>query len=401
MNVKTGRWLFWYAMLAGAMTLFLLGIGGLVTSRGAGMSVPDWPTSYGYNMFALPFPYWIGGIFYEHSHRLAASLVGLLTVFLTRWLGGYRSRRPLAIVGAVELAAGLLLPFLLPAQRGTGFFLSGIGVLVLLAALIWAKNEPAARPLPLLGWIAFFAVQAQGLLGGLRVVLFRDEIGIFHAGLAQLFFALVCVIALLASRTWKQADGLVADKTLLRIAWVATGLIFCQLMTGAAMRHAHAGLAIPDFPAAYGRFWPDTSPEAVQGYNRRRIEVYAAKPITAAQVRLQMVHRFNACLILAAVGAAAARAVARHGAASRVARLACAWMGVVLAQAALGAFTIWSNKAADIATAHLLVGALSLLFGAILCICLFRALVFIGGNPNPVRLSGTALGNRSIAGDSV
>jgi len=55
---------------------------------------------------------------------------------------------------------------------------------------IWARNEASARPLPLLGWLAFVTVQLQGLLGGLRVVLFKDELGIFHATLAQIFFVL-------------------------------------------------------------------------------------------------------------------------------------------------------------------------------------------------------------------
>jgi len=65
--------------------------------------------------------------------------------------------------------------------------LSGIGGVVLLAGLVWFKHEPAPRPLPQLGWLAFATVQVQGLLGGLRVVLYKNELGIFHATLAQLF----------------------------------------------------------------------------------------------------------------------------------------------------------------------------------------------------------------------
>src|SRR5688572_33389605 len=61
-------------------------MGGLVTSHEAGMAVPDWPTTYGYNMFAFPFPQWVGGVFYEHSHRLIASVVGLLTAILAIWV---------------------------------------------------------------------------------------------------------------------------------------------------------------------------------------------------------------------------------------------------------------------------------------------------------------------------
>ena len=80
------------ACLTALATLGLVGVGGLVTSHGVGMSVPDWPTSYGYNMFALPVSVWLtGGVFYEHTHRLWASLVGVLVVALTRWLGGRRA----------------------------------------------------------------------------------------------------------------------------------------------------------------------------------------------------------------------------------------------------------------------------------------------------------------------
>src|SRR5882672_4014642 len=195
-------WLHRFASLTALATLGLIAIGGLVTSRGVGMAVPDWPNSYGYNMFQFPVSKWVGGIFYEHTHRLAASVVGLLVVGLTRWLGGAPSRLPLAIIGFAQVAAGLGLLRLGPDWKGAGYFLSGIGGIVLLAAAIWARNEPAPRPLPQLGWLVFAAVQIQGLLGGLRVVLSVNEIGIFHAALAQLFFVLLCVIALFSSRWW-------------------------------------------------------------------------------------------------------------------------------------------------------------------------------------------------------
>src|SRR5436190_22037818 len=79
-------WLNRFAWLTAAATLLLIGLGGLVTSKEAGMAVPDWPTSYGYNMFLFPIHLWTGGIFYEHTHRLLASLVGLLTSILAVWL---------------------------------------------------------------------------------------------------------------------------------------------------------------------------------------------------------------------------------------------------------------------------------------------------------------------------
>src|SRR4051794_17408191 len=106
-RANENHWLHRFALLTAAATLLLICLGGVVTSKGVGMSVPDWPTTYGYNMFFFPFSKWVGGIFYEHTHRLVASAVGLLVVALTRWLGGRASRLPLAVIGGAEVAAGL------------------------------------------------------------------------------------------------------------------------------------------------------------------------------------------------------------------------------------------------------------------------------------------------------
>jgi len=86
MNKHYHSSLFWFAVLTAFSTFLLIGLGGLVTSHGAGMSVPDWPTTYGYNMFLFPINQWVGGIFFEHTHRLLASFVGVLTTMLAIWL---------------------------------------------------------------------------------------------------------------------------------------------------------------------------------------------------------------------------------------------------------------------------------------------------------------------------
>src|SRR6185437_13270560 len=187
---SSNPWLNRFAILTALATLALIGLGGLVTSHEAGMSVPDWPTSYGYNMFAFPVSQWIGGIFYEHTHRLLATIVGTMVVALTRWLGGRAACKPLLIVGFAELLAGFALLWHSPELKATGHFLSGIGGVVLLAGCVFVRNEPASKPLVRLGWTVFFLVQLQGLLGGLRVVLFKDQIGIFHAAVAQIFLVL-------------------------------------------------------------------------------------------------------------------------------------------------------------------------------------------------------------------
>ncbi len=139
------------------------------------------------------------------------------------------------------------------------------------------------------------------------------------------------------------------------------------------MRHQHAGLAIPDFPLAYGKLWPATDAASIARYNQHRLEIVAANPITAFQIALQMAHRLVALLILG--GVAVLRAVGPKQAWLRAARCdhsRAVWLGLILVQVGLGAATIWSDKAADIATAHVLVGALSLATGALWCAVVFR-----------------------------
>ena len=330
-------WLSRYAAFTAFATLLLICAGGLVTSHGAGMAVPDWPNTFGYNPFLFPISKWVGGIFYEHTHRLIASGVGLLTTILAVWL--------------------------------------------------WLKES--RRWLRWFGLIAFFAVVFQGVLGGLRVVLFKDEIGIFHATLAQLFFALICAIALFLSRWWRRSDALrraVVDRKGLRgFCLAATILILAQLILGAMMRHQHAGLAIPDFPTAYGTLWPDMDPHAVAGYNQDRTEVKAVNPITALQIGLQMTHRIGAVLILAAVAACAWLAVRRFGVGHPLGRLSSLWLGLIVIQAFLGAATIWTGKSADIATAHVAVGALALAVGVLATIIARRVLVPAGAQVSTAR----------------
>src|SRR4026209_67028 len=87
-SLSSSPWPHRIALILACATFPLLFIGGLVTSKGAGLAVPDWPTTFGYHMFLYPWSKMIGNIFYEHSHRLVASFVGLLTIalVLTFWL---------------------------------------------------------------------------------------------------------------------------------------------------------------------------------------------------------------------------------------------------------------------------------------------------------------------------
>ena len=376
------------------MTFVLVWMGGLVTSNRAGLAVPDWPNTYGYNMFFFPPSKWIGGIFFEHSHRLIASAVGLLTLILALWLFGRKSRPVLRWGGVLFILAGLCLCLKFPAHDKENISLSVLGLGALAASFVWPIREPSPRWLRVLGVSAFIAVAAQGVLGGLRVTQLDARIGIFHATLAQLFLLLVSSIALSQTEFWRrlpvQAE---TDRHRLRFFFVAaTCLVLGQLVLGATMRHQHAGLAIRDFPAAYGKIWPDTSPAAVLSHNQNRMEDSGDNPITAFQIELQMAHRIAALAILIAVGLGAWRACHYFGRRHPLARLALLWFGLVLAQALLGAATIWTGKSADVATAHVACGALCLVTGGLASIVSFRMLAA------PVAQCGAAQKNDLLAG---
>lgn len=308
------RLLHFFAILTTLLTLLLLFSGGLVTSKGVGMSVPDWPTTYGYNMFLFPLSRWVGGVFYEHTHRLIASGIGLLTIILG------------------------VLTFFIEKRR-------------------WVRR---------LALVLMVGVILQGVLGGLRVTLYKDEIGIFHAIVAQTFFALLLIFSAVTScsfieHRWSQ------DISAAKLRWLAlTGVVltYFQLIVAATMRHAHLGLAIPDFPMAYGHVLPDLSEKSLAVINASRL-AQGLMPTTGAQIVLQLFHRGGALLLMGVVLLLMIRAKELLPERHWVHRWSLGWGVLLIVQAALGAWTIWSNKAADVATIHMTLGAL-MLGGAVL-----------------------------------
>jgi heme a synthase len=376
LTLLNNRALHRFAVFTAVATFALLGAGGLVTSHGVGMAVPDWPNTFGYNMFFFPFSQWVGGVFYEHTHRLLASGVGLCTTILAIWLYGKSAQGFLRWSGLALLVLGIGTALAMPAHWADAIVVGVSGLAALAAGFVWPRCEPAQPWLRGFGIVAFLAVVLQGVLGGLRVVLFKDQIGIFHATLAQLFFVLMCALALITSRWWERAAS--ATRFPGTLGWLCTGtslLILSQLILGATMRHQHAGLAIPDFPLAYGKLWPAMDPQSVAHYNQQRMEIVDANPITSLEIGLQMVHRLVALCIFSATACCAWFAWRRLGRRHMATRLTLGWLGLITIQVLLGAATIWSNKAADIATAHVLVGALSLALGAMLTLILRRQTV--------------------------
>lgn len=310
------------ALLTALATILLIVVGGLVTSKGVGMSVPDWPTTYGYNMFLFPYSKWVGGIFWEHSHRLIASGVGFLT-------------------------------------------------LILAGVTLWKEKR---------SWVKWLAVTAvlfvilQGVLGGLRVTLYKDQIGIFHAALAQSFFGLLLVIASVTGSGFL-AGRWTGDEiafSLRRLGIAALLLTYFQLGIAATIRHQHAPLAIRDFPTAYGALFPETSPAALEKINAVRQHDRIA-PVSASQIYLQMTHRFGAVALLFVVIVFVARVVKVTPLGHWLRGWSLLWCGAILLQILLGAMTIWFNKAADVATAHMALGALLTSFTILLVFRLFCA----------------------------
>src|SRR5437588_9016514 len=322
---KSMSWLNRFAWFTAFATLLLICSGGTVTSKGVGLAVPDWPTTFGYNMFLFPASKWVGGILFEHTHRLIASAVGFLTIILAIWLWRSEPRK-------------------------------------------WVRN---------LGVIALGAVVLQGVLGGLRVTMLKDEIGIFHACLAQAFLGLIVVTALVTSKFWRALSDAAVDPKkfapIKTIAIAATIAIYVQLALGATMRHQHRDLAILDFPTANGAWIPDTSAAALAKINAWR-DARALSDVDAVQIWLQMAHRFLAVLIGIAVIAFCIRVVKDASHMTALRRLSIWWVVLFFLQFTLGAWTIWSNKAADVATTHVAVGAIMLSFGVSAWAICWRAL---------------------------
>jgi cytochrome c oxidase assembly protein subunit 15 len=232
----TPVWLRRFTKLVAVSTLFLIFAGAMVTSTGSGLSVPDWPTTYGSNMFTFPFSKWVGGIFYEHGHRLIASTVGFLTVVQALWL---QRREP---------------------------------------------KKFARR----LGWLSLGAVLVQGLLGGITVLLLLPKaVSVSHAALAEIFFCLNVSIAFFTSRWYTSLAAMEKGDAPLKMAWGLTALVYLQILAGAVMRHLGAGLAISDFPLSFGRVVPEfVSTNVVSAYVHRVGGFLVAAAVVAMAVRL-------------------------------------------------------------------------------------------------------------------
>jgi len=239
-------WLRRFSKLTCLSTLCLIFAGGMVTSTGSGLAVPDWPLSYG-----MLFPPMVGGVFYEHGHRMIASTVGLLMLIMTVWIHFADERT-------------------------------------------WIKK---------LAYFGLAAVIIQGLLGGLTVILFLPTpVSVAHGVLAQTFFILTIVIAYSYSkeRSLKKFQKKDYNSTFIKYLISFIVLIYLQLIFGAIMRHTGSGLAIPDFPKMGGEWFPTFNNAMLNTINTWRFD-NDFDLVTMEQIVYHFIHRFMALIILLAV----------------------------------------------------------------------------------------------------
>ena len=292
--------LHYFALLVAATTALLIFAGGMVTSTGSGLAVPDWPNTYGWFMWTFPLEKMVGGIFYEHTHRLIASVVGFFILVLAIWL---------------------------------------------------SRVEP--RPLVRrLGYIALAAVITQGLLGGITVLWFLpDPVSIAHASLAQLVFCLTVSIALFTSAGWtrsyRRPAPLRDDAILQRVTVALTATVYLQIVVGATMRHTDAGLAIPDFPLAFGQLIP---------------------PHWDPKIAVHFAHRVGAVIVSLLAAAAAGHVFYHHRDRPELVRPSILLLVLLAAQITLGALTVLTGKQHIINSLHVVTGASVLVTSLVLAL---------------------------------
>ncbi len=272
-----------FAILAAVATFCLIFVGGLVTSTGSALAVPDWPLAFG-----KLIPQWKGGIRFEYGHRVVAAVVVMLTLGLMVWAWRVEPRK-------------------------------------------WVRNTVFA---------AFALIIVQAVLGGITVLYDLPlPIAVAHAGTAQAFFCVMVSIAIFTNPRWegiKRRAEAGRGIPLTMLAGITTVVIYLQILVGAVMRHLGAGLAIPDFPLAFGKIIP---------------------PYWNEYIAVNFAHRCGAILVTIMIVWTVARVLRVHRENASLRHTALGLILLLILQVCLGALTIWSGRAVIPTTSHVLIGA--------------------------------------------
>ena len=286
-------------------TLLLIFAGALIKSHEVGLSVPDWPTSYGKQMFSFPLSEMVGGIFYEHGHRVFATIVGFLTLVL--------------------------------------------------AVLIGFSNQP--QWVKKTSLLALILVVSQGLLGGMTVLYFLPPpISILHGILAQTFFALTIFISYSQSKIRTKKQKLSSAPYMRRGAVILASLVYFQLILGALMRHTGSGLAIPDFPTMGGLWFPSFSEATINNIN---VDLFDKNldMVNRWQVVIHFLHRLGALVIFSFFSVFLFKFFKDNKRKSLELKLMVLITTIMLFQIGLGIATVLTERLPYIASFHVVVGA--------------------------------------------
>jgi cytochrome c oxidase assembly protein subunit 15 len=287
------------------LTLSLIFVGALIKSHEVGLSVPDWPTSYGKQMFSFPYSDMIGGIFYEHGHRLFATLVGFLT----------------------------LLQFM----------------------FISFTNHPSW--IKKMSLISLILVITQGLLGGMTVLFFLPPpISIMHGVLAQTFFVTIIFVAYSLSESRANKKEAPYPLFIRRGAIFITLLVFIQLVLGALVRHTSSGLAIPDFPKMGGLWVPTFSDNMINNINAELFDKNLDM-VSKWQVLIHFLHRLGAFIIALALTLFVYKFRNMVKKNSTESKALMVLVTVLAIQISLGIATILTERLPYIASFHVVTGA--------------------------------------------
>lgn len=317
-----------FAIFLSICILLLITAGSFVTSTDSGLAVPDWPNTYGENLFLFPFSKWIGGIFYEHFHRLIASAVGLFTIIL---------------------------------------------------AILLKKYEPQKFVVNL-GYLAIFVVILQGVLGGLTVLfLLPPAISISHATLAQTFLCIATSIAFFTSSFWKEERlnfNIEVGKKYYRFAILVFCAVFLQLIFGATMRHFKSGLAVADWPLAFGEIFPSLDENSILEYNNQlinqNVRLFADGAITWYQLLTHMLHRTWAYFVSFGIIFLVCKILKNKILSQPIKNVSYFLILILITQFTLGVLTVLTKKYFIIASIHVTFGALTLAVTLILLLMIYK-----------------------------